>query len=108
MMFRTLDSNGEEVWKTGITPEGVSADLITAGRINSGEIQIVNKNDPSFRWDSKGITAYDAGTGGTYTQSKGVRFNNNGLLGFDGVDSTSVEINKDNASFYITEEGMKI
>lgn len=108
MMFRTLDENGEEVWKTGITPEGVSADLITAGRIDSGTIQIMNKNDTSFRWDSKGITAYNVDADGNYTKNKGVRFNSNGLLGFDGVDSSSTPINEKNASFYLTEEGMKV
>lgn len=108
MMFRTLDENGEEAWKTGITPEGVSADLITAGRIDSGTIQIMNKNDTSFRWDSKGITAYDVDTDGNYTKNKGVRFNSNGLLGFNGVDSSSAPIDEKNASFYLTEEGMKV
>lgn len=108
MMFRTLDENGEEAWKTGITPEGVSADLITAGRIDSGTIQIMNKNDTSFRWDSKGITAYDVDDKGNYTKNKGVRFNSNGLLGFDGVDSSSAPIDEKNASFYLTEEGMKV
>lgn len=108
MMFRTLDENGEEAWKTGITPEGVSADLITAGRIDSGTIQIMNKNDTSFRWDSKGITAYDVDNEGNYTKDKGVRFNSNGLLGFDGVDSSTTTITEDNASFYLTEEGMKV
>ena len=108
MMFRTLDENGEEAWKTGITPEGVSADLITAGRIDSGTIQIMNKNDTSFRWDSKGITAYDVDNEGNYTKDKGVRFNSNGLLGFDGVDSSTTTVTEDNASFYLTEEGMKV
>lgn len=108
MMFRTLDENGEEAWKTGITPEGVSADLITAGRIDSGTIQIMNKNDTSFRWDSKGITAYDVDNEGNYTKDRGVRFNSNGLLGFDGVDSSIQTITESNASFYLTEEGMKV
>jgi hypothetical protein len=31
MMFRNLDEKGNEVWKTGITADGISADLITTG-----------------------------------------------------------------------------
>jgi hypothetical protein len=30
-MFRTLDENNEEVWKTGITPDGIAADYVTSG-----------------------------------------------------------------------------
>jgi hypothetical protein len=37
----------------------VSASLITAGVINAGEIAIMNYDEPVFRWDSFGISAYD-------------------------------------------------
>jgi hypothetical protein len=31
VMFHRLNENGELEWKTGITPDGISADYITAG-----------------------------------------------------------------------------
>jgi hypothetical protein len=32
----------DDGWKTGITAKGISADLLTAGKINTGEILIAN------------------------------------------------------------------
>jgi hypothetical protein len=108
IMFRTLDEKGDEVWKTGITPEGVSADLITAGRLDAGLIQIMDKNHPSFRWDARGLTAY-LETGNGYDTASGVRFNSKGLFGFNNIKNAYTrEINEENATFYLSQEGMKV
>ena len=108
IMFRTLDENGDEVWKTGITPEGISADLITAGRLDAGLIQIMDKNHPSFRWDARGLTAYLETTDG-YDTTSGVRFNSRGLFGFSNIDNAHLkEINEENATFYLSEDGMRV
>lgn len=104
MMFRTIDENGEEVWKTGITPDGITADLITAGRLDAGLIQIMDKNRPSFRWDARGLTAYKE-----ESTDSGVRFNSRGLFGFSGVANAHIgEVDEKNATFYLSEDGMKI
>ena len=36
------DDNGNDKWVTGITADGVSASVLTAGVVNTGEIQIMN------------------------------------------------------------------
>ena len=108
IMFRTLDEKGDEVWKTGITPEGVSADLITAGRLDAGLIQIMDKNHPSFRWDARGLTAY-LETADGYDTTSGVRFNSRGLFGFSNINNAHIsEINENNATFYLSEDGMRV
>jgi hypothetical protein len=33
-----LDEGGNETWITGITSDGISANLVTAGTINTGSI----------------------------------------------------------------------
>jgi hypothetical protein len=38
--------------------DGISTDLLTAGRINTSEIYMYDGDHPSFRWDSQGINAY--------------------------------------------------
>lgn len=108
IMFRTLDEKGDEVWKTGITPEGISADLITAGRLDAGLIQIMDKNHPSFRWDARGLTAY-LETDSGYDAASGVRFNSKGLFGFNNIKNAYTrEINEENATFYLSQDGMKV
>ena len=108
IMFRTLDEKGDEVWKTGITPEGISADLITAGRLDAGLIQIMDKNHPSFRWDARGLTAY-LETNKGYDTASGVRFNSKGLFGFNNIKNAyTCEINEENATFYLSQEGIKV
>ena len=109
IMFRNLDEkSGNEIWKTGITADGISANMITTGQLDTKTIQIKNGHDTSFRWDSEGITAYSLDNEKKYVKNKGVRFNNKGLLGFSGVDTDKNEVTKDNASFYFTEDGMRV
>jgi hypothetical protein len=45
---------------TGVTSDGITASLITAGVLNAGEISIMNYDEPAFRWDAFGLTAFDA------------------------------------------------
>jgi hypothetical protein len=84
------NGDGTDTWVTGLTSKGISADLITAGAINTGEIQIMNGEQPTFRWDSHGITAYafdnedsDIWISGM-DKEKGVRFDRFGLYGYCG------------------------
>lgn len=60
ILFATKDPRTEDwTWRTGLTKDGISADLITAGRLDAGTVQIMAGNDPVFRWDAYGISAYD-------------------------------------------------
>ena len=126
ILMGVLDENGERKWKTGLTPEGISASLVTAGTINTGSIAIMDGNNPAFRWDAFGISAFNAnwdanGIQGTPDKTKFVRFDKHGIYGIDGgVDGTSwrptgnnyggdpfKEIN-DRSTFALTWEGLKI
>lgn len=116
---------GERKWKTGLTPEGISASLITAGTINSSEINIMNANDPVFRWDAFGLTAYDAEWNGDSITSKSnpykfVRFDKHGIYGINQEETnpnavngstwkpTSLDEIKEKAQFALTWDGLFI
>ena len=126
ILMSTLNQEtGERKWRTGLTPEGISASLITAGTINAGEIMIMNANDPVFRWDAFGISAfdtewYDGGIVSKANPYKFVRFDKNGIYGINSTaeDNTSVngltwkpgslqEIDE-KATFALTWEGLKV
>ena len=53
-----VTNDGGLTWKNAIRGDGISTDLLTAGRINVGEIYIYNGDYPTFRWDENGINAY--------------------------------------------------
>ena len=55
-LFISVD--GGATWKNAVRGEGISTQYLTAGTINVGEIIIMDKNYPSFKWDSSGISAY--------------------------------------------------
>lgn len=55
-LFISVD--GGATWKNAVRGEGISTQYLTAGTINVGEIIIMDKNSPSFKWDSSGISAY--------------------------------------------------
>ena len=55
-LFISVD--GGATWKNAVRGEGISTQYLTAGTINVGEIIIMDKNYPSFKWDSNGISAF--------------------------------------------------
>jgi hypothetical protein len=101
-----------------VTSKGISANLITAGMINAGEISIMSSEGPTFRWDAYGISAYDfvADEDNNITDintDKFVRFDKFGLYGIDGKEGNSWRASKmedieDNANFYLTWKGLKV
>jgi hypothetical protein len=117
LLIADTSTPGQEVWKTGISSKGISADLMTAGSIDTKVVQIYNGDNPTFKWDSKGISAYD------YTFSneiisgvntnKFVRFDKNGIYGINGVadDSwvpTSLDDINEKSTFALTWDGLKV
>ena len=124
IMLGGIDDNGQEKWDVGMTAAGISAKIITSGRLNTGEVVIMNGDQPTFRWDSFGISAYDAGWYsveddeliGAINTKKFVRFDKNGIYGINdviGIDGASwhphdtKEIDQ-NATFALTWEGLKV
>lgn len=49
---------GELEWKTGITPDGINASLLTAGQVDTSLVRIFSNGQPSFSWGELGINAY--------------------------------------------------
>ena len=114
---------GVRKWKTGLTPDGISASLVTAGTLNTGNISIMNGSDPLFRWDAFGLSAFDARVSGESNRIsapdpfKFVRFDKYGLYG---VNNEKAQINgmtwvpqslsdvHDNATFAITWQGLQV
>jgi hypothetical protein len=52
------DINGNTQWKTGITADGINANLLTAGEIDTSIIKIFSRGVPTFTWNALGISAY--------------------------------------------------
>jgi len=61
-----VSNDGGLTWKNAVRGDGISTDILTAGRINTGEIFILNDDYPTFRWDSNGITAYSWDNNGAH------------------------------------------
>lgn len=124
----TDPDTGDKIWKTGLTAQGISASLVTAGTINTGEINIMNGSDPTFRWDTHGITAYDFDNSVSdvwltgINKNKGVRFDRFGLYGYKlpqdgvltgenwkptGIDTGANSI-EEHSTFSLTWKGLKV
>jgi hypothetical protein len=117
------EETGERKWKTGLTPEGISASLLTAGTINTGNISIMNGKDATFMWNAYGLSAFDVdwsngSISGAPNKRKFVRFDKYGIYGINGSGTNSVdgttwkpssydEIDT-NATFALTWEGLKV
>jgi hypothetical protein len=78
-----VTNDGGETWKNAVRGDGISTDLLTAGRVNTSEIYIYDGNAPSFRWDSDGLTAYSYDSAGTVNFGKFVRHDKYGIYGYD-------------------------
>lgn len=102
-----VTNDGGNTWKNAIRGDGISADVVTTGRLNTGEVYIYNGDTPYFRWDKDGISAY-AIEGGQAIFNKFVRHDKFGFYGYDGnkdfVPSTEQQI-WDNARFGMTWKG---
>ena len=108
-LFISVD--GGATWKNAVRGEGISTQYLTAGTINVGEIIIMDKNSPSFKWDSSGISAFkkefdtDNNFIGSYNQNSYVRFDSFGIYGIQDnlnfVPKTEQNI-YDNAKFGMT------
>lgn len=107
-LFISVD--GGATWKNAVRGEGISTQYLTAGTINVGEIVIMDKNYPSFKWDSNGISAFEKqfDTNNNfigYDQDSYVRFDSFGIYGIQDnlnfVPKTEADI-YDNAKFGMT------
>ena len=123
-----VTTDGGKTWKTMLTPSGINADYINAGKIDASVINIVDGNAPSFSWDKNGINAYSPLVSGQgYDLSNFVRFDKYGVYAIDGpkVDaektygkafdpsnyvgySSPEDLIQDKATFSLTREGFTL
>jgi hypothetical protein len=117
ILLKGQNEKGESKWMTGITANGISANVLTTGQVNTGLIQIMNGDEPTFRWDSHGITAYDFSNEyndvwlSNLDTSKGVRFDRFGIYGYRGIDGeewhpVNTQEVVENSTFALTREGL--
>jgi hypothetical protein len=53
-----ISNDGGNSYKTAITGDGLNADLLTAGRIDTKMLFIGNSSTPNFFWNELGISAF--------------------------------------------------
>jgi hypothetical protein len=130
-------ATGAPEWKTGITADGISASLLTAGEINTANIKIFTGGQPNQTWNALGITSYRVTENWEKIDGKQtlvskeidsdrfVRFDNfgfyfmdhpkenfnllDGNLWFEGLSRESaIEKITENAALSITEKGFRL
>ena len=82
IMMSSQDELGRQKWTTAICSDGISANLIKAGVINTGRLTIMNNDVETFRWDAAGITAYWIDKN-TVNKDYGIRMDKFGIYGFN-------------------------
>ena len=100
-----ISTDGGTTWKNAVRGEGISTQYLTAGNINVGSIVILDGQFTTFRWDSKGISAYVPIDGGGINLGKFVRFDHYGIYGVNGKSNFSPNSEQDiydNANFGMT------
>lgn len=108
-----VSTDGGTTWGTAISADGISAEQLTAGTINTQKIWLMDGNNPSFRWDKAGLNAYglDENGNNAYDLKTYVRFDKYGLYGIknneDYVASSLSDV-RDKAFFGITWDGFFI
>lgn len=98
----SIDSSGNRIWRTGITPKGFNASEITTGSLNTGRITIWDESNPRFMWNSEGLYAYATDANFTTDFNKFIRFNSDGIVSYSNY-STGVktfEIKSDGSAYF--------
>ena len=107
-----LSTDGGYTFKTGLTPDGINASLITAGQIDTSKIVIRNNDTPLFELNSQGLTAnrivdnsftrFDQF--GIYSTDMAGRFTKNWWTEQD--DNSAAEYIANNSIFSLTRLGL--
>ena len=114
-----ISSDGGQNWQTAIDGQGINIGTVYTGTLNTNEVIIGSRDNPSFRWDKSGISAYK--TNGTtiiegqtvprYDLQTYVRYDEYGLYGIkdnDTFKAQSLEDVLDKAHFAVTWDGFFI
>ena len=108
-----ISTDGGNSWNTAVNAAGISADVLNAGTINTQKIWLMDGNNPSFRWDKAGLSAYGLDESGNeaYDLKTYVRFDKYGLYGIKNDENyvaNSLSDVRNKAFFGITWDGFFI
>lgn len=98
------DPDGNWIWNTGIVPQGINADLITTGQLDTNRIKIYAGDRAQFQLNGKGLYAYKLfaqDTDLSAGMSAAVRSN----LTFDGLDPTQYVVFNSEGLFLTADRG---
>lgn len=107
-----VTNDGGVTWKNAVRGDGISTELLTAGRVDTSQIYVYDGNHPAFRWDSDGLTAYFHDGQGT-NFGRFVRHDRFGLYGYwgssDFIPNGENDIwNNTNTKFALTWKGFML
>ena len=105
-----VSSDGGENWSTAIDGQGINVGVVYTGSLNTNEIIIGNQDNPSFRWDKAGISAFSTTDDGSYDLQTYVRYDQYGLYGIknDVFKAQSLDDVLEKAHFAVTWDGFFI
>lgn len=102
-LSNSIDSAGNRIWNTAITPSGINASLLTTGQLNTETVKIYSGNNMAFQWNSEGIYAYRREEEGTPDLNTYVKYSQHGLQYVSG-ERTAVDLGW-NGLLISTQEG---
>ena len=110
--IQVSDDSGA-TWTKVVDGRGLNAGAIVTDSLNTDQVIIRGGQNPSFRWDKSGISAYELPDNSTdaYNLQTFVRFDRFGLYGIkDNAEFTAHNLNeiKNNAHFAVTWDGFFI
>ena len=106
-----ISSDGGTTWATAIDGRGINIGTVYTGMLNTDQVVIGGTDNPSFRWDKSGISAYKSGQDGIYDLQTYVRYDEYGLYGVKeggSFKANSLKDIKDKAHFAVTWDGFFI
>ena len=110
-----ISTDGGKTSQVALDADGIRANIVYGGVINTDKVIIGNQRNPSFRWDKSGISAYRTKNPddeeSLYDLQTFVRYDQYGLYGIKDNGAflaTSVQDVKDKAHFAVTWDGFFI
>lgn len=113
-----VSSDGGNTWTTAIDGQGINIGSVYTGTLNTNEVIIGSKDNPGFRWDKSGISAYgtkeeiiDGSVVEVSDLKTYVRYDQYGLYGIKNnstFKAQSIEDIKEKAHFAVTWDGFFI
>ena len=106
-----ISDDGGASWTTAIDGRGINIGTVYTGKLNTDQVIIGSEDNPSFRWDKSGISAYKAVDNQTYDLQTYVRYDQYGLYGIkenDTFKAQSLQDVLDKAHFAVTWDGFFI